>query len=373
MKEITRLFKYSIVGVSGTTIDIVTLFILVEFLSISVILGSVFAFLIAATNNFFLNKAWTFSNKNRNYQHQYVKFMMVSVVGLSITISLMWLFNSFLGIWYILAKLITSACVLIWNYLGNRCWTFKEVTKKAEKKGGYEFTYSIVIPAYNEEKIISKTINSIRQFFDQYKKSYEIIIVDDGSKDNTTERVSEIRDDTNITIVKLSKNQGKGYALRKGCELASGRYILMMDADYSTPITELKRLTNFIKDNDIVIGSRKMNRDSVKIKQPRHRRLISSVGSILVKIIISDIKDTQCGFKLIKNHVAKDIFEKQKIKRFSFDIEFLSIAQHYDYKIREVSVRWSDDNSSSFRPVRDTFRSFVDFIVIQYNFIRGKY
>jgi putative flippase GtrA len=150
IKKFKPFIKYAIVGVLGTAIDLGALYLFVEYARMDVILASVFSFLLAVVNNFILNKAWTFQNKSKNYRKLFIKFLIVSLVGLLLTVSCMHLFVNVANIWYIFAKAITSLIVLSWNFLGNKFWTF--VINQKEKQINEEYLYdiSIVIPAYNE-------------------------------------------------------------------------------------------------------------------------------------------------------------------------------------------------------------------------------
>ncbi len=374
MKEIKRMIRYCVVGTTGTIIDLVFLFVLVEYLGFGVIWGATISFILAATNNFIWNKLWTFGNKSKAYHHQYLKFLIISLVGLGITLLLMYFLHIVAGLWYILAKIITSLLVLYWNYWGNKRWTFKIFEKKEFLEVKYDFDYSIVIPAYNEGDRILRTLASIDNFFKSFGHKCEVIVVNDGSRDDTSKKVSDFKFNTAVLKkIDVIPNQGKGNAVKLGIENSRGRYILFTDADSSTPIEELLNLQKYIGEFDVVIGSRKLKESVIELKQPLYRKIISRAGSILSSTLIKDIKDTQCGFKLMKSQVAKEIFGKQQIKRFGFDLEFLAVSQFYDYKILEVPIRWKDDRASSLRPVRDTLLTLRDFLFIQYNFLRNKY
>lgn len=374
MTELKKLFKYSVVGTTGTIIDLLGLFILVEFFEFEVLLSATISFILAATNNFIWNKKWTFYNKNKNYHHQYVKFLLVSVIGLIFTLILMYTLHKVIGIWYMYAKIMTSIVVLYWNYFGNKVWTFKPTIAKIQPTK-YLYEYSIVIPAYNEKDRIISTIKSICDYLQSYKKSAEIIIVDDGSIDDTTKIVKEFseKEKLHINVIKLEQNMGKGYAVKIGVINSVGKYILFMDADNSTKIEELEKFEQYKNSHSIIIGSRKIAGSNISNKQPFYRRFISKIGSNLSSVLIKDVKDTQCGFKLFKNEIAKFIFEKQKINRFGFDLEILAIAQHYEFDILELPVNWSDDRKSKLRPFKDTFLTLKEFILIQYNLLLEKY
>ena len=239
----------------------------------------------------------------------------------------------------------------------------------------YKYEFSIVIPAYNEKNRILKTLNSIYEYFQN--ENFEIIIVDDGSNDNTTSFIENKKESIgeNIKIISYQPNKGKGYAVKKGIEKAQGKFILFTDADNSTPIEEFKKLLTALKNNnDIAIGSRYLSNSDIKIKQNIFRILIGRLGNLLIQLLlVKKVKDTQCGFKLFKNEVAKNIFKKQTINRWGFDMEILTIAQILDYKIVEVPVSWLNSSDSRLRPIRDTIKTFLELIKIKLNLLTGKY
>ena len=239
----------------------------------------------------------------------------------------------------------------------------------------YKYKFSIIIPAYNEKNRILTTFKNIYNYFKG--QNFEIILVDDGSKDNTSSLIeyekNKIGD--NISIIKYNKNKGKGYAIKKGIEKAQGEYILFTDADNSTPIEEFEKLLNEIKKGfDIAIGSRYLKNSDIKIKQSILRILIGRLGNLLIQFfLIKGIKDTQCGFKLFKNSVAKEIFAKLTINGWGFDMEVLSIAQILKYKIKEVPVSWLNSSDSRVRPIKDAWQTLNELIKIKLNIIRNKY
>lgn len=374
MAEIFKFFRYGVVGTLGTLIDVVTLFILVEFLHFNLFTAVTLSFILAATNNFIWNKIWTFKNKNLNYHHQYIKFILVSLVGLALTLILMFVLNKVFQIFYLVAKLITSLIVLIWNYLGNRNWTFKPTVRDINNKKPFGYDVSIVIPAYNEEKRIEETLKTIISYLKRKNFTSEVIIVNDGSNDSTAKIVERYtKKQQNWKLINLQKNKGKGFAVKTGVLAAVGKFILFSDADGAAPIEELDKLLKYIKEYDIVIGSRKIRSPDFQKTQPIYRRIISRFGGILTSTLIKNIKDTQCGFKLMNHAVAKDIFKKQKIHRYGFDIEMLAIAQHYNYTISEIPIKWIHIDSSKFNPIKDTIRTLREFIKIQYNFLKNQY
>lgn len=236
---------------------------------------------------------------------------------------------------------------------------------------------SIIIPAYNEADRIKNTLLKVRDYIENRNLNAEIIVVNDGSTDLTAFIVeSEKNKIKNLSLLNYEQNRGKGYAIRKGIEAARGQYILFTDADNSTPIEQLHNLLTALQSNkgDIAIGSRYLPNSSIKIKQPLYRILIGRLGNIVIRfLLIKGIYDTQCGFKLFKHAVAKKIFQKQKITRWGFDIEALTIAKMLNYKIIEIPVSWFNSNTSRLRPIRDSFRTLRELISIKFNLLRGKY
>lgn len=369
--------KYSMVGILGTAIDIGSLYIFVEYFHIEVIPASVLSFLLAVVNNFILNKAWTFQNKSKNYRKLFIKFLIVSTVGLLLTVACMSVFVHVMKIWYIFAKALTSVIVLIWNFLGNKFWTFIAFQNNPDVPETFEYDLSIVIPAYNEENRIKNTLLAVHDYIENEKLNAEIIIISDGSSDNTCEVIKNYQQKIpHLNLIALEKNAGKGFAVRKGIEASRGKYILFTDADNSTPIEEYKKLKKFLEENDaqIAIGSRYLKGSDVKIKQPTYRIFIGRAGNILIRTFLIDgLRDTQCGFKLFTHEAAKNIFSFQKVKRFGFDMEALVVANNLGYKIVEVPVSWFNSAESRVRPFKDALITLKDLVYIKINLWSGRY
>lgn len=235
---------------------------------------------------------------------------------------------------------------------------------------------SIIIPAYNEEKRLPDTLKSIAEYLKTIDKEIEVIVVDDGSSDNTTQVAEEMKSAIkNLKVINYIENRGKGYAVKTGMLAAKGDYTLFMDADNATPIEEVEKLWPFASGFDVVIGSRHLKTSNVVIKQPWYRILISRLGNFVIQaLLLKGVKDTQCGFKLFNKKAAKEIYSRQKIDRWGFDMEILAIAQKtLGYKIKEVPVSWYNSPDSRLRPIRDGFRTLRELFKIKYNLITGKY
>ncbi|MEW6102569.1 MAG: dolichyl-phosphate beta-glucosyltransferase [bacterium] len=230
---------------------------------------------------------------------------------------------------------------------------------------------SVVIPCFNEENRISQTLSKITDYLKNRGFNYEIIVVDDGSTDKT---ISCLRDFENIVVLKNEKNIGKGYSVRRGVMEAKGEYILFSDADLSTPIEEVERLLEEIKENDIVIGSRASLESKILIRQPWWRERMGKIFNIFVRLfVIKGFKDTQCGFKLFKGGVAKRIFELGRINRFAFDVEILFLAKKFGYKIKEVGVCWRNSFASKVSPITSSLNMAFSLFLIRLNDLIGLY
>jgi len=201
---------------------------------------------------------------------------------------------------------------------------------------------SIVIPAYNEEDRLTRTLDTLTRFFDKNAMDFEVVLVNDGSTDHTKQIVQQYSiTDKRILLLDNRSNRGKGYSVRRGVQKAKGDLILFSDADLSTPIEEYDNLKVYLdRGYDIAIGSRRMKGAGIQVRQPLHRRCLGRGFGILVEICaIRGIKDTQCGFKLFKRDIAKRIFELQKIEGFGFDVEVLFLAsKHFHARVKEVPV-----------------------------------
>lgn len=214
---------------------------------------------------------------------------------------------------------------------------------------------SIVIPAWNEAARLPATLERIFEWADDQPRVIEVIVVDDGSTDSTAALVDSISEsEPRLRGLSLGRNRGKGAAVGAGVLAATGTYILMCDADLSTPIEEIELLYAALTDADIAIGSRAVDRTKVKVHQSAHREYLGRLFNLLVQAAATPgIRDTQCGFKLFPRGAAHMIFRRRSLDRFAFDVEVLHLAQRMGYDIAEVPVLWYNDEASKVRPIRD--------------------
>ena len=233
---------------------------------------------------------------------------------------------------------------------------------------------SIIIPAYNEDKRLPETLKKVRDYFENQEYSTEIIIVNDGSTDETVSVVTELIGNWPVAkLISYDQNRGKGYAVKNGMLAAQGQWRLLMDADGSTDIKEIDKLLKYIQNYEVIIGSRYLDKKSIKIKQPLNRRIVSRLGNVIVRVVLG-IKsvDTQCGFKLFSGDATERIFPKQTIDRWGFDVEILAIAIKLGYKIKEVPVDWFDAEGSLVKKTA-IFKTLKEIWQVKINLIKGKY
>ena len=224
---------------------------------------------------------------------------------------------------------------------------------------------SIVIPCYNEAKDIARNVEIVKDYLKDKDFDYELILVNDGSKDNTKEVIESI---PGIVPLSYEKNRGKGGAVKYGIENATGEYVLFMDADLSTDITAIEKVVALAPGYDLILGSRHAKNSVIKKKQPFLRVFIGGCCRFLVEMLFhTKFKDTQCGFKLIRTEAAKKIIEKQIINDFAFDVEYIFIAKLNDLSMCELGITWSDDRGSTVSPIKSSLKFFGDIFAIRRN------
>jgi len=234
---------------------------------------------------------------------------------------------------------------------------------------------SVVIPAYNEERRIGRTLAKMRKFLDAQQYTYEVLVVDDGSTDTTRPVVDIIAEGwPQLKLITNPANRGKGAVVRQGVLAARGQHILFTDADNATPIEQLDKLLPYIKEYPIIIGSRHCPGARIHIPQSLPRILLSRGSNLLIRFLaVPGIWDTQCGFKLFERNAGQNIFANVRLTRFGFDFEALVIAQHLGYRFKEVGINWYNDMESKVRTGREALRTLRDLFRVKLNLLQGKY
>ena len=227
----------------------------------------------------------------------------------------------------------------------------------------HDMDLSVVIPAYDEERRIGPTLERIVAYLRRRGSTSEILVVADGCRDRTVDVVKGIgTEGFPLRVLDSGVNHGKGRCVRRGMLAARGTLRLFTDADLSTPIEELERLAGAIAaGHDVAIGSRRLPESRVDVPQPWWRRAMGWGFNWCVQhLAVPGIADTQCGFKLFSADAARQIFSRQRIDEFGFDVEVLWIARKLGLRVAEVPVTWLDDPDSKVRPVSDAWRMLVD-------------
>lgn len=244
---------------------------------------------------------------------------------------------------------------------------------------------SVIVPAFNEERRLPQTLQTISDYLARQSYASELIVVDDGSMDRTAQIVEAFcATHPNVKLIR-NDHRGKGYAVRTGMLAARGHIVLFSDADLSTPIEEIaEMLPWFERGYGVVIGSRE-GKGARRIKEPFYRHIMGRVFNMIVRLLtVRGIDDTQCGFKAFRDDVARDVFSRMKLygenaKRVTdamvtgFDVEVLYLAQKAGVKIKEVPVEWRYGNETKVNPLKDSWRNFRDVVMVRWNDLRGKY
>ncbi|HEY3122932.1 MAG TPA: dolichyl-phosphate beta-glucosyltransferase [Thermoanaerobaculia bacterium] len=230
---------------------------------------------------------------------------------------------------------------------------------------------SLVIPAYNERNRIETCLRSVAEWVRSRPGGWdwEVILVDDGSSDGTQAAARQLAGQLGLPLQILThrNNRGKGAALRTGVLASCGDPVLLSDADLSTPLTEWVKLAERLPTHPIAIGSRGLGEDLVRVRQPLYRRLLGKAGNLLVRMLaVPGIRDTQCGFKLFRGDIARDLFRRARIDGFAYDMEILYLARLRGLAIAEVPVLWFNSPDSKVSLVRDALPTLWDLLRLRW-------
>lgn len=237
---------------------------------------------------------------------------------------------------------------------------------------------SIVIPAYNEEKRIGRTLEVTFEYLSAQSYDSEVLVVNDGSSDRTADVVRQFINQTSgrLRLIENPGNLGKGYAIRNGMMQARGQIILFYDADLATPTSEIPKVISPIAENryDIVFGSRAIDRSLIGTHQSFMREFIGRAGNWIQYLLTGlNFKDTQCGFKAFSHLATQKIFPLQQINGFGFDPEILFIAKKQGWRMLETAVRWNHVEGSKVNPISSPIKVLFEIATIRWNDLTGKY
>lgn len=233
---------------------------------------------------------------------------------------------------------------------------------------------SIIIPAHNEENRLPVTLTKVFAFTAKQSYTSEVIVVENGSTDRTLEVAQSFHHLHPSLIVLREEERGKGLAVRRGMLAAEGKYRFMSDADLSMPITEVNRfLPPLLEDFDIAIASREAP-GAVRYNEPEYRHWGGRGVNLMIRLLaLPELRDTQCGFKMFRDNVAEDLFEKQTLPNWSFDIELLYVARMRGYRVVEVPIPWYFNPETKLSPIKDAIQMGLDILKIRYQALRGTY
>jgi glycosyltransferase involved in cell wall biosynthesis len=234
---------------------------------------------------------------------------------------------------------------------------------------------SIIIPAYNEELRLPKTLERIAAYAKQADREVEVLVVDDGSTDRTATVAESFRGKIPaLRVVSNILNRGKGFSVRHGVRESRGRIVLFTDADLSAPIEEADKLIEALEHFDLAIGSRAVNRSLITVHQSAFREFAGILFNKVVRVSLRlPFVDTQCGFKAFLRERCRILFEQQTIERFGFDPELLYLARHHGLRAVEIPVRWGHSPATKVSMLRDSMQMFLDVFKIRWNSLLGRY
>ena len=227
---------------------------------------------------------------------------------------------------------------------------------------------AVIVPAYNEQDRISPTLARLDEYLGAQAYSWKVVVVSDGSKDRTNPIVTEFAaSHPGFELVDSQPNHGKGFVVRKGMLETEAEWLLFSDADLAAPIEEVEKLWKAVeKGVPIAIGSRPLKESNLEIRQPWYRETAGRAFNLAVQLFaVRGIKDTQCGFKLFRQDVARDVFKRCKLDGFGFDFEALMIARDLGYEIAEEPIRWSHQEGSKVTMVRDGLRMLSELVKLR--------
>jgi len=244
--------------------------------------------------------------------------------------------------------------------------------------GGSRPHLSIVIPAFNEEDRLGASLPLIDAYLCERQLDAEILVVDDGSTDATASMTSDFLRERNRRgrVLRQPENLGKGAAVRRGVLEAQGRWVLMTDADLSTPIEEHEKLAEIAREEelDVAFGSRAVPGSRVEIRQNALRELMGKTFNLLIRLIARlPHRDTQCGFKLLDRERTRPLFERMRVDRFAFDVELLFLCDRFGLRVKEIPVIWRDSGRSTVGILTAPPQMVLDLLRVRWRFRRGLY
>ena len=228
---------------------------------------------------------------------------------------------------------------------------------------------AVIVPAYNEEDRIGPTLERLNEYLASQKYTWKVVVVSDGSTDSTVQIVTKFASShTGFELIDSHPNRGKGFVVRKGMTEVEAEWLLFSDSDLAAPIEEVEKLILAVERGaPIAIGSRPLKESNLEVRQPWYREMAGRMFNLAVQTLaVRGIKDTQCGFKLYRQDVSRDVFSRCKLDGYGFDFESLMIARDLGYEIAEVPIRWSHQEGSKVNMLRDGARMLFELVKLRF-------
>ena len=236
---------------------------------------------------------------------------------------------------------------------------------------------SVVVPAYNEEERLPVSLSRILSYLEEGGYDYEVLVMDDGSTDSTPDVVERLIQSgaESLSLLRGEENRGKGSSVRRGVLASSNEYVLFTDADLSTPIEELEKLTRVLDEGtDIAIASRALPGSDIKLRQNWLRERMGKMFNLILRSMgLTRFKDTQCGFKMFRRKAARDLFSRSRLDGFAFDMEILFLARKFGYSVKEIPVVWVNSPNSRVSAISDPIDMLVDALRVRWMSLLGVY
>jgi len=368
-----QIYRFVIVGLSNTAIDFAVFNLLISVSGIKtgpgLVLINIIAVFTAIVNSYILNRTWTFKSSHPNYTAQLPKFLLASLTGMFINTAtvgllplLLWPGTAPSSLALNAVKLLAAILSASWNFISYRYWVFRKSNLAVEFPHYQPALISIIIPAYNEALRLPERLQNLASTL-PLSYPVEIIVVDDGSSDATAE-VTRLTSKTfpQISCISYTRNQGKGKAVRTGMLAAQGEYVVFSDADNTFTPQHIESLIAKLKaENKVVIACRQSTNGERIQGESWQRRLMGKCFNQLVQaILLPGIKDSQCGLKGFHYQAAREIFCRQRLSGFAFDVEVLTLARALGYEIAELEVKAIDCNGSRVNPLLAPAQMLMD-------------
>ncbi len=229
---------------------------------------------------------------------------------------------------------------------------------------------SVVIPAYNEAERLGSTLRQAVDYLSRRGDAYEILVVDDGSRDRTVDVAARFESE-GVRVIRLERNRGKGAAIRAGLLASRGAEVLLSDADASTPIEELAKLERYLPEAPVVLGSRAVAGALIHQHQPFYREWMGKTFNLIIRVLgVRGVSDTQCGFKLLEGEAARRLGAELTIDGFAYDVELVWLARRHGLAVAEIGVIWSNSADSRVHPIRSSMSMLADVIRMRFRRLR---